>query len=107
MVAVRVEFIKVKKSNNELSTAVDNVISGRSDPSQDVTVTSTVTVAASRPSVPSTCDAVRLTAVGGNIYAEWGVDPTATATSGIRLVADQPEVIAMKRNDKMSFLLAT
>lgn len=107
MVSVRVEFIKVKKDNREIATTVDNVISARAEASVELAVNGTATATNLRPAVPSTCDAVRLTAIGGPIYAEWGEDPTASSGNGIRLVADQPEVIYMKRALKMSFVLAS
>lgn len=101
MPSIRIEYIKIQQSNNELYLGADNVISGREADSVDLTITGTATTAGSRPVVPN-CDAVRLTSIGGVAYVDWGSNPTASAAKGVRLAAEMPEVVAIKKGSLIS-----
>lgn len=108
MATLRAEFISVKQSNNELYTGADNVISGRAAPSVEPTITGTALTGAGRVTVPVKC-AVRLTAIGGPAYVEWGApnqDPVASSTNGIRLGADQAETFLIPNGYLISAMVA-
>lgn len=107
MATVRVEFINVTQNDPPISNGPDNVISRRVGSAVELTASATATVAASRPVVPPTANGVRLTALDGDAFATWGVDPTATVANGFLLLTGRPEVLDAKVGDLYSFITRT
>lgn len=74
-----------------------------------IDVDGTATSGESRPVVPAPADGLsqlyaRVTALDGPIMAAWGDDPTASATSGLLIVADATELIPVQTGEKLSFI---
>lgn len=106
MATLRVEFVKIQQSNSELFAGADNVISGRAAPSVEAATTTTALTGSSRIAVPDGTVAVRMTALGGPVYVEWGENPTASSANGIRLATDAAETFAVKRGQLISAMNA-
>jgi hypothetical protein len=110
MARAKVEFVHMGEG-----TIVDgrgiNVLQSVVTTLDYITVTDTATAAESRPAAPPPLEGggamyARVTAVDGPVIVAWGANPTASATSGVRLCEDQPEMIPVVTGTLLSFVEA-
>lgn len=109
MASARIEFVRLAMGHGETRNYVNTIHSVYGV--ADLEVTSTATVAASRPTAPTfdsyTRGHARVTAIGAPIIVAFGDNPTASAAGlGIRIEAGATDVLPVLVGQKLSFILA-
>jgi hypothetical protein len=101
---VKIEFIRLGEGIIASGSA-RNVISECVQSLAAITTSGTATAPESRPAAPSSLNKLyaRVT-TDAPVYLAWGADPTASATSGIKLLADIPEVISISPGQLISLV---
>lgn len=108
MSKVRIEYMRLGDERNDYARG--SIV--KVHPSAvTIEVSSSATVAASRPVVPAVevghaTTVVRLTALDGFVSVSWGADPTAAPGSGILLVPCTPQSISVTVGQLLSFIAA-
>ncbi|MBX9757199.1 MAG: hypothetical protein K2Y29_00370 [Beijerinckiaceae bacterium] len=107
---VKVEFIHLG-DGARIDGGAENVIETLVQANDYLAVTTTVTVAGSRPAAPAPTGKgqmyARVTALDNPVIVAWGSNPTASNTSGVRLQADRDELFPVSQGDLLSIMVTT
>jgi hypothetical protein len=106
MASVRVEWINLAVGMLHDGGAA-NVVKDVAGTATKLAVTSTATLAGSRPVAPAGARYARVSGVEGNSIVAWGADPTAAQDNGILVAEGQVEAIPVVAGQKLSFVELT